>query len=100
VRIMRAVHDGMHDLGAYRAGSRKTRNVRGAGAPQQSDVRWQGCDFELMFARRVVFFGGLDLSGCWEIVVSHLERCRMERKGCRELNSVSVEGAQKQKEWA
>jgi hypothetical protein len=41
------------------------------------NVRLKGFDFGLMFAHRVAFFGGLDLSGDLKSAVWLLERCRI-----------------------
>jgi hypothetical protein len=59
------------------------------------NVRSGGCDFAQMFAWRVAFLGALNLSGGANLALWPLGIDRKNAKGCRELNSVFVQEAQK-----
>jgi hypothetical protein len=59
------------------------------------NVRPRGCDIAQMFAGRVPFPGALNLPGGANLAHWLLGIDRNNTKGCRELNGVSVEEAQK-----
>ena len=58
------------------------------------NVRSEGCDFAQMFAWGVAFPGALNLPGGANLAHWPPGIERNDAKGCRELNSVSVEEAQ------
>jgi hypothetical protein len=64
------------------------------------NVRSQDCDFAQMFVRTVAFPGALNLSGGANSAHWPLGIDRKQTKGCWELNSVSVEEAQREREAA
>jgi hypothetical protein len=62
------------------------------------NVRLHGCDFAQMFVWRVAFLRALNLVGGVNLAHWPLGIDRKNVKGCRELNGVSVEEAQKARE--
>ena len=59
------------------------------------NVRSYGCDIAQMFAWTVAFLGALNLVDGANLAHWPLGIDRKNAKGCRELNGVSVEEAQK-----